>query len=60
MRQKNNVTIEDIHAIQDKIGIQLTEVQRVKVLTEYNRVCTDRGESWEVIIQDLIMDITNL
>lgn len=51
---KENVSSEDIYGIETSIGIQLTKEQRECVLKEYNRVCTDMAEDWNVIIQNLI------
>ena len=50
----SNVTKLDILEIEDKINIHLTYEQRVNVLNEYNRVCVDKGESWEEILTELI------
>ena len=50
----NNVTLEDIKDIEGNVGITLTDIQRVSVLNEYNRVCMDKGESWNEILNELI------
>ena len=54
MNNPNNVTIEDIKDIEGNVGIALTDIQRVSVLNEYNRVCMDKGESWNEILNELI------
>ena len=52
-----NVTIEDIKDIENKIGKELSKEQREVILREYNRIVLDRGDSWEVILTNLIIDI---
>ena len=52
-----NVSIEDIKGIEQELGIQLTDGQRESVLNGYQRVVMDKGESWHVIIKELINDI---
>ena len=54
MNNPNNVTIEDIKDIEGNVGIALTDIQRVSVLNEYNRVCMDKGEGWVTLITELI------
>ena len=49
-----NVNIEDIKEIEKKLNITLTKEERNNVLREYNRVCMDKGESWSIIIKELI------
>lgn len=56
MIQKNNVSIEDISDIENKIDIHLTHEQRVSVLREYNRVCMDRGDDWKTLLTELIKE----
>lgn len=51
----NNVTKLDILEIEDKINQHLTYEQRVNVLNEYNRVCMDKGEGWDELIEHLIV-----
>jgi hypothetical protein len=48
-----NVTIEDVKVIETRLGIELTNEQRVGILQQYQRVVMDKGESWNVIIEDL-------
>jgi len=52
-----NVTIEDVKVIETRLGIELTNEQRVGILQQYQRVVMDKGESWNVIIEDLIKSI---
>jgi phenylalanyl-tRNA synthetase beta subunit len=52
-----NVSIEDIKGIEQELGIQLTDEQRDTILKHYQRVVMDKGESWNVIIKELINDI---
>jgi phenylalanyl-tRNA synthetase beta subunit len=52
-----NVSIEDIKRIEQELGIQLTDEQRDAILKHYQRVVMDKGESWDVIIKELIRDI---
>ena len=55
---KSNITIEDIKGIEVKSGMRLSEEQRDAILNEYNRVVLDKGESWSVIIENLIIGIS--
>ncbi len=52
-----NVNINDIKGIEQELGIQLTDEQRDMILKHYQRVVMDKGESWYVIIKELINDI---
>ena len=54
-----NVTIEDVKVIETRLGIELTNEQRVGILQQYQRVVMDKGESWNVIIEDLIKIYAN-
>ena len=54
---KQNVTIEDIKTIETKLGIELTNEQRLNILSEFNRVVMDRADGWNEIIEDLIKKI---
>ena len=54
-----NVTIEDVKVIETRLGIELTNEQRVGILHQYQRVVMDKGESWNVIIEDLIKIYAN-
>lgn len=53
----NNVTVEDVKAIEIKLGITLSEEQRIVILQEYHRVVMDRADDWSVIIENLIIGI---
>jgi len=50
-----NVSIQDIKDIESKTDIQLTNEQRDKVLNEYNTIIGDRAESWDKLIELLIV-----
>ena len=52
-----NVNIEDIKGIEIKLGITLSEEQRIVVLQEYHRVVMDRADDWSVILENLIKSI---
>ena len=55
---KNNVTIEDIKGIESRLEVVLTNEQRADILKQYQRVVTDNADDWNVIISDLIDNIT--
>jgi hypothetical protein len=50
-----NVTINDIKEIETTLSITLTDVQRNKILNEYNTIIGDRAESWDELIELLIV-----
>ena len=52
---KQNVTIEDIKTIETKLGIELTNEQRLMILSEFNRLVMDSAEGWNDLIEHLIM-----
>ena len=52
---KQNVNIEDIKAIETKLGIELTNEQSLKVLSEFNRLVMDSADGWIELIEHLIM-----
>ena len=54
---KHNVNIDDIKEIENVLGIQLTNEQRLNILSEFNRVVMDRADGWNEIIEDLIKKI---
>ena len=51
---KDNVSIKDIKEIESLLNITLTNEQRESLLSEYYKVVMDKGESWDVIIMELI------
>ena len=53
----DNVNIEDVKGIEIKLGITLSEEQRIIVLQEYHRVVMDRADDWSVILENLIKSI---
>ncbi len=57
MNRKDNVNIEDIKEIESLLNITLTNEQRESLLMEYNKVVMDKGESWDVLIKELINKI---
>ena len=50
-----NVSIHDIKDIETETDIQLTNEQRDKVLNEYHTIIGDRAESWDELIELLIV-----
>ena len=50
-----NVSINDIKDIETELDIQLTNEQRNKVLNEYHTIIGDRAESWDELIEILIV-----
>lgn len=52
-----NVTINDIKDIEQELNVKLTPEQRENLLREYNRIVMDRGDSWDVLIKNLIKEI---
>ena len=50
-----NVSINDIKEIETTLNITLTDVQRNKILNEYNTIIGDRAESWDELIELLIV-----
>lgn len=54
---KDNVSIKDIKEIESLLNITLTNEQRESVLMEYNKVVMDKGESWDILIRELINKI---
>ena len=50
-----NVTINDIKEIETTLSITLTDLQRDKILNEYNTIIGDRAESWDELIELLIV-----
>jgi hypothetical protein len=50
-----NVSINDIKDIERKTNIQLTNEQRDKILNEYHTIIGDRAESWDELIELLIV-----
>ena len=53
---KNNVTVEDIKAIEVELNITLTNTQRESVLKEYDRIVWDSYKDWDVIVRELVKD----
>lgn len=54
---KNNVTVEDIKAIEVELNITLTNTQRESVLKEYDRIVWDSYKDWDVLLKELINKI---
>jgi len=50
-----NVSINDIKEIEHQLSITLTDAQRDKILNEYNTIIGDRAESWDELIELLIV-----
>ena len=54
---KNNVTVEDIKAIEVELNITLTNEGRESVLKEYDRIVWDSYKDWDVLLKELINKI---
>jgi hypothetical protein len=50
-----NVSINDIKEIETTLSITLTDIQRNTILNEYNTIIGDRAESWDELIEILIV-----
>ena len=50
-----NVSINDIKDIETELSITLTDAQRDTILNEYNTIIGDRAESWDELIELLIV-----
>ena len=50
-----NVSINDIKDIETELSITLTDLQRDKILNEYHTIIGDRAESWDALIEILIV-----
>lgn len=50
-----NVSINDIKEIETELSITLTDLQRNKILNEYNTIMLDKGEGWDELIELLII-----
>jgi hypothetical protein len=50
-----NVSINDIKDIEQELSITLTDEQRNTILNEYNTIIGDRAESWDELIEILIV-----
>ena len=50
-----NVSINDIKDIETQLSITLTDLQRDTILNEYNTIIGDRAESWDELIELLIV-----
>ena len=50
-----NVSIQDIKEIETELSITLTDLQRNTILNEYNTIIGDRAESWDELIELLII-----
>jgi hypothetical protein len=50
-----NVSINDIKQIETQLSITLTDLQRDTILNEYNTIIGDRAESWDELIELLII-----
>ena len=50
-----NVSIQDIKEIETTLGITLTDLQRNTILNEYHTIIGDRAESWDELIELLIV-----
>ena len=55
MKQKEDVTIEDIKRVAEVIDIKLTDEQTLKILNEYNKEVMDKAEDWFQLVNILIV-----
>ena len=55
-----NVSINDIKEIETELSITLTDLQRDKILNEYNTIITDKAEGWDELIKHLIIKQTTI
>ena len=53
-----NVSINDSKDIETELSITLTDVQRNTILNEYHTIIGDRAESWDELIELLIVKQT--
>lgn len=53
----NNVSIDDIKEIENKLNVSLTEEQRDQILREYQRIVMDRAAGWNTILEELILNL---
>jgi len=54
---KNNVTVEDIKAIEVELNTTLTNEGRESVIKEYYRIVWDSYKDWDVLLKELINKI---
>ena len=54
---KNNVTVEDIKAIEVELNTTLTNEGRESILKEYDRIVWDSYKDWDVLLKELINKI---
>ena len=50
-----NISKKDIKEIERELSITLTDIQRNTILNEYNTIIGDRAESWNELIELLII-----
>lgn len=50
-----NVSQKDIKEIETQLSITLTDLQRDKILNEYNTIIGDRADDWDELIKHLIV-----
>ena len=53
----NNVSLNDVEEVEKRLGVSLSKEQRQHILEQYNRVVMDRAQSWDVILEDLILNV---
>ena len=53
-----NVSINDSKDIETELSITLTDMQRNTILNEYHTIIGDRAESWDELIELLIVKQT--
>lgn len=53
----NNVSLNDVEEVEKGLGVSLTKEQRQYILEQYNRIVMDKAQGWDVILQDLIVQL---
>ena len=57
MIKMNNVSIDDVEEVEKRLNVSLSKEQRQHILEQYNRVVMDKAQSWDVILEDLILNL---
>lgn len=56
----NNVSIDDVEEVEKRLNVSLSKEQRQHILEQYNRVVMDKAQSWDVILEDLILNVKSI
>jgi hypothetical protein len=60
MIKMNNVSIDDVEEVEKRLNVSLSKEQRQHILEQYNRVVMDKAQSWDVILEDLILNVKSI